>query len=133
MIHGSFNYRDWVTSADLHYARPVEESHDGLPIGNGTMGTLLWTAGHSLRMQINRVDVHANGCTTKTFNKRHKDYAYGCGFVALELGTCPAPVFGKQTCVQHLSMYDGIARISGHQVSVEVGSRSVAELRRGAL
>ena len=43
---------DW----QIAYHSPAESAAEGLPIGNGRMGTLVWTEHDSVRMQLNRVD-----------------------------------------------------------------------------
>jgi len=51
------DYRALVSKADLVYDAPVARSEEGMPIGNGRMGTLVWTTPTALKFQINRVDV----------------------------------------------------------------------------
>jgi hypothetical protein len=62
--------RALVSQGDLVYEKPVSRSEEGIPIGNGRMGTLVWTAPTSLRFQINRVDVYANNSATNSFIER---------------------------------------------------------------
>ena len=62
----------------------VTRSEEGLPIGNGRMGTLLWTEGDTLRMQMNRVDVFGNNSASSSFPQRNSDYCGGCGLVGLK-------------------------------------------------
>ena len=73
-----------ISEADLIYDKPVPRSEEGIPIGNGRMGTLVWTTPASLRMQINRADVYANDGTTNSFFERHNDYCGGCGYVDID-------------------------------------------------
>jgi hypothetical protein len=80
----SVNYRKLVSRADLTYDKPVIRSEDGLPVGNGRMGSLVWTSPSALKFQINRVDVYANNSYSKSFNRRDWDYAYGCGSVDID-------------------------------------------------
>ena len=63
--------RGLISQGDLTYEKPVARSEAGIPIGNGRMGTLVWTTLTSIRMQINRVDVYANNSATNSFVKRH--------------------------------------------------------------
>jgi hypothetical protein len=37
------NYEELVSRASLTYDKPVNRSEEGLPIGNGRMGSLVWT------------------------------------------------------------------------------------------
>ena len=101
----------------------MSRSEEGLPIGNGRMGTLLWTEGDTLRMQINRVDVFGNSCVSSSFPQRNSDYCGGCGFVDINFGEPSADrkasVFTADHCKQHLSCFDGMATIEGNGVKVE--------------
>lgn len=115
-----------IARAGLTLNKPVSRSEEGLPIGNGRMGTLLWTEGDTLRMQINRVDVFGNSCVTTSFPQRNSDYCGGCGFVNINFSGPPdkdgekaAKVFTADRCRQHLSCYDGLATIEGNGVKVE--------------
>jgi len=42
---------------DLVFEEPVARPVEGMPIGNGRMGTLVWTTPSSVVFQINRMDV----------------------------------------------------------------------------
>ena len=57
---GDIDLRALISDADLVYDKPVPRSEEGMPVGNGRMGSLVWTTPESLRFQINRVDVYAN-------------------------------------------------------------------------
>jgi len=51
--------RNLVSRADIHYTRPALNAEEGLPIGNGQMGTLVWTTPEepaTIRYQLNRND-----------------------------------------------------------------------------
>src|SRR6478609_1068459 len=65
------NYRSLVSRADLIYDKPASRSEAGIPVGNGRMGTLVWTTPAALRFQINRVDVYANNSASNSFNERN--------------------------------------------------------------
>ena len=80
----TIDYESIVSRADLHYDTPVARSEEGLPIGNGRMGTLAWTVPTALKFQINRVDVFSNDSRTKSFLERHSDYCCGVGFVDID-------------------------------------------------
>jgi hypothetical protein len=102
-----------VSQGDLHYAGPVARSEDGLPLGNGRMGSLIWTTPTALRLQINRNDVQSMNKDTTSFFERNSDYMGGCGFVDVELEGVGAPVFGPAAGAQHLSIFDGRAVLQG--------------------
>src|SRR5688572_10261353 len=78
--------RELIAHGDLRYPGATERSEDGLPLGNGRMGSLVWTTPTSVRLQINRVDVQSISGTTTSFFERHSDYMGGCGFVEIDLG-----------------------------------------------
>ena len=74
------DYRRLVSRADLHYDEPVTRSEEGMPVGNGRMGSLVWTTPTALKFQTNRVDVFAENCETNSFPARDSDYGGGiCG------------------------------------------------------
>ena len=101
--------RELIIDADLNYTRPVPRSEEGMPIGNGRMGTLVWTTPQSLRMQINRVDVYANNSATNSFFERHNDYCGGCAFVDVDFGR---EIFPETAFVQTLRVYDGLLKVN---------------------
>jgi len=75
-----------VSRADLIYRQPVEHGRQGQPIGNGRMGTMVWTTPDTVRFRINRSDVFA-------VNKDHKgdkygptDYWGGCARISVDVG-----------------------------------------------
>src|SRR5437762_10775335 len=76
-----------VSRADLDYTTPARRSDEGMPIGNGRMGSLAWTTPSAVHFQINRADVFAEDCTTTSFPRTHSDYASGCGFVDIDFAT----------------------------------------------
>jgi hypothetical protein len=73
--------RRLVSRADLNYDAPATRSEEGMPVGNGTMGSLVWTTPEALHFQVNRCDVHAMGCSTDSFPRFCTDYSSGCGYV----------------------------------------------------
>jgi Glycosyl hydrolase family 95 catalytic domain/Glycoside hydrolase family 95, C-terminal domain/Domain of unknown function (DUF5703) len=111
--------RSLISQGDLIYEKPASRSEEGIPIGNGRMGTLLWTTPTSLRMQINRVDVYANNCASNSFVERHNDYCGGCAFVDIDFG---GEVFPETGFRQHLSIYDGLVTIQGKGVEVHIAA-----------
>jgi hypothetical protein len=120
--HGSpltVDYRRLVSRADLSFDSTFDISDNGLPIGNGTMGSLIWTSPHALKFQINRVDVYPNGCQTNSFFIRDHDYSYGCGFVDIEMVDFGKEVFPKDGTRQRLAVYNGLATVAGDGVETE--------------
>ncbi len=108
------DYQKLVSRADLTYDKPVPRSEEGIPIGNGRMGTLVWTTPTQLRFQINRVDVYGSNCASNSFFERHTDYCGGCAFVDIDFH--PAAPFPETGFRQHLSVYDGALAVDGFGV-----------------
>ncbi|MFP5229117.1 MAG: glycosyl hydrolase family 95 catalytic domain-containing protein [Acidobacteriota bacterium] len=106
-----------ISASDLVYTRPVPRSEEGIPVGNGRMGSLVWTSSNQLHFQINRVDVYANNCQTNSFVEVHDDYCGGCAFLDIAFEGQPFPESGFR---QHLSVYDGSLAIDGDGVSIRV-------------
>src|SRR5215467_4189748 len=102
-----------ISDADLVYAKPVARSEEGMPVGNGRMGSLVWTTPQSLRFQINRADVYANNSYTNSFFERHNDYCGGCGFVEIDFGK---EVFPESGFAQRLEVYDGLLTVGPAKV-----------------
>ncbi len=113
----SVDYGKLVSRADLHYDKPVRRSEEGIPVGNGRMGSLVWTTPEAIRLQINRVDVFANNSYSTSFPARNSDYCGGCGFVDIAVG---GAVFTEGRMSQHLFCYDGLADVRGDGVIANV-------------
>ena len=60
------DYESLVSRADLSYNTPVVRSEEGLPIGNGRTGSLVWTTPTALHFQVNHVDLFCMGHNTQT-------------------------------------------------------------------
>lgn len=114
------NYRKLLARADLIYDRPAARSEEGIPVGNGRMGSLVWTVPDALKFQINRVDVYGNDSYTNSFFERHSDYCGGCGFVDIGFGDLGEDVFPAAGFAQRLSVYDGLLELSGKGIAVRV-------------
>ncbi len=112
------NLEQLIHRADLHYNGVVERCEEGLPIGNGRMGSLIWTSPDALKMQINRSDVFANGPKTKAFRQDHRDYGYACAMFDLSLVNFGPDAFDDQT-KQHLDVYNAVAHLSSHGVEID--------------
>ena len=39
----TIDYKSLISKADLNYTQPVKRTEAGQPIGNGRMGSLIWT------------------------------------------------------------------------------------------
>ena len=112
------NYEALVSRASLTYSKPVNRSEEGMPVGNGRMGSLVWTTPSAIRFQLNRVDVFGNNSASNNFYERHTDYCSGVGFV--ELDFLNEENFTSKKFRQHLSCYDGIVEVEGETVKAQV-------------
>src|SRR5205814_9740662 len=110
------DYRALVSRADLDYDKPATRSEEGQPIGNGRMGSLVWTTPSALHFQINRVDVFGQDSYTTSFPKQDSDYASGCGYVDSNLVDAGDDVFTNDGFSQHLSLYDAPMTAKGRGV-----------------
>lgn len=110
------DYKSLVSRADLDYTEPVNKSEAGIPVGNGTMGSLFWTTPAQLKMQINRVDVFSSNSATNNFFQRNTEYCGGTAFADLDFGTS---VFSKPDFKQHLSCYEGLATANGKDIHTQ--------------
>lgn len=120
------NYRNLISNADLHCVIPAAEPVKGHPIGNGRMGTMVWTSSRAVNFQINRVDVFA-------VNKNHKgardgttDYGGACAQITVDTGG--EPFLASPGYVQHLSLYDAEDVINGEKVTGRVFVSSSSDL-----
>jgi len=97
------NLRSHIARADLNYEKPAARSEEGMPVGNGSMGTLVWTTPSSLKFQVNRVDIFGNNSASNNFYVRHTDYCGGATFVDLTFVDWGADIFTDKNFKQHLS------------------------------
>ncbi len=109
-----------VSRADITFDKPASRTEEGLPVGNGRMGSLLWTSPSAMHFQINRVDVFAQDSTTTSFPAADRDYGSGCGFVDINLSNAGDDVFAGSDFRQHLSVYDGLMTVQGGGVTARV-------------
>lgn len=112
------DFEQLIHRADLHYDGVVERCEEGLPIGNGRMGSLIWTSPDALKMQINRTDVFANGPSTRSFHQDHRDYGYACALFDLSFVNFGPDAFDGQT-KQHLDVYNAVAHLSSHGIEID--------------
>ncbi len=109
-----------VSRADLDYTQPASRSEEGMPVGNGRMGSLVWTTPSALKLQINRVDVFAMHASSVSFPRADSDYAAGCGYVYLNLSSAGDDVFSGDAFHQHLSVYNGLMTAQGQGITARV-------------
>jgi hypothetical protein len=116
----SVDYRKLVSRADLSWDAPASRSEEGMPVGNGRMGSLVWTSPSAIKFQINRPDVFAEDCETMSFPARHTDYSAGCGYVDIDFVDFGDDVFTGEAFRQNLSAYDALVTVKGKGVTARV-------------
>ena len=114
------NFRKLISRADLSYDKPASRSEEGMPVGNGRMGSLVWTSPSALKFQINRVDVFAENSYTTSFPRADTDYASGCAYLDINLVQSGDDVFAGAGFHQSLSVYEGLMTAQGKGVTAGV-------------
>jgi hypothetical protein len=104
----NFDFKTAISRGDLDYTRPPTRSEEGMPVGNGRMGSLVWTTPSAIKFQINRDDVFGEDSSSVSFPQQDTDYASGCGYVDINVASAGPDVFTTPDFNQHLSIYDGI-------------------------
>ena len=110
------DYRATVSAADMIYKSPAEAPVEGQPIGNGRMGTLVWTTPDSVNFQINRCDVFAVNRNASGKRDGPTDYGGGVARVTIDVGG--AALGRGKAFLQRLSLYDAECTLNGNQVRV---------------
>ena len=110
------DYRALVSRHDLVYQSPVERPLEGQPIGNGAMGTMVWTAPGAVRLQINRCDVFAANRNHHGRQGSATDYCGACARISIDLGG--QPLRAGKGFAQRLSLHDAECTIAGEDVGV---------------
>lgn len=105
-----------ISHADLVYTKPASRSEEGMPLGNGRTGSLIWTTPHALHLQVNRVDIFAHNSDTDNFYERHTDFCGGAGFVDIDFFDFSDGVFNGGSFHQRLSCFDGLIYTDGEGV-----------------
>lgn len=116
----SMNYRSLAARADITYTSPARRSEEGLPIGNGRTGSLVWTSPSSIRFQINRVDVFACDASSVSFPQADSDYGSSCGYVDIDCADAGEDMFAGTRFRQHLSVADGLMTLRGNGMTARV-------------
>lgn len=116
----NLNYERLVSRADLTYDTPVDHSEEGMPIGNGRTGSLIWTTPDAMHFQVNRVDLFCMGNNDRSFPYGHTSYSSGCAYVDIGVEEFGDGVFSGSAFRQQLSVYDGVASVRGNGFSSRV-------------
>lgn len=108
-----------IEAANMILTEPVDHAREGLPIGNGRMGTLVWTTPASLEFQINRVDVFAVNRNTASEHywptRATNDYCGACARISIDLGGQALGSHFRQS----LSLGTARCTVEGQGVSAE--------------
>ena len=120
------DYPALVSRSDLRYEEPVEAAVAGQPVGNGVMGTLVWTTPGAVAMQVNRCDVLAVDKNHAGSREDAADYCGGCGRVTVDVGG--RPFRGGPHFRQHLSLYRAECTVQGEGVTVRCLVHAAADL-----
>lgn len=126
------DHRSLTQWADLYYCGTTPEPYQGMPLGNGRTGSMVWLGTEAVNMQVNRVDVFAtNGATTAGEWKMDSpdyyganEYCGGCAGVQIDF---EEEVFHEETR-QILHMYDACLEISGGRVEADIRVWSEADV-----
>ncbi len=109
-----------ISRSNLHYLSPVEKSVEGQPIGNGRMGTMVWTTPSAIHFQINRAGVFAvnrNHIGKESFprftDQDTVDVCGACAQITLDVG---GTAFAGKSFKQDLSLYEAECQLSGAEI-----------------
>ena len=106
-----------VARSDLVYDKPVGKPDAGQPIGNGRMGTMVWTSPTAIHLQINRADVFAVNCQHLGQRGGATDYCGGIAGVTVDVGSRSFAA-GERTFLQELSLANAECTIEGSDFRV---------------
>jgi hypothetical protein len=113
-IRSTIDVEKLVSRADICYHRPVTRSYEGLPVGNGTMGTLVWTRNTCIEMQINRNDFFSQDSAGASGS----DSCGACASIRIDFGRT---VFRPQKgYLEHLQIHRGTLTIVAPNIKVEL-------------
>ena len=116
----STDFRTAISQGDLDFTYPATRSEEGMPVGNGRMGSLVWTTPSALKFQINRCDVFGVDSSSVSFPHQDDDYASDCGYVDINVASAGPDVFTSDGFNQHLGIYDGVMTAKGTGLAARV-------------
>lgn len=122
MAKGTWNipWPQRVSQHDLVYLSPPDDPMQGLPIGNGDLGALVWTEGSRVQLAINKVDTWDDGPDANFHNwaaaeEEQQTTLRGCGRLTLDWGL---PFWD----VQYLKDFQGRLRLADATVALRANS-----------
>lgn len=109
-----------VSQHDLVYLSPPDDPMQGLPIGNGDLGALVWVEGSRVHLAINKVDTWDDGPDANFHNwasaeEEHQTTLRGCARLTLDFGL---PFWD----VQYLKDFHGRLRLADATVALRANS-----------
>lgn len=107
---GEIDYKSYVSQFDLKYDKLMNLPRNGLPVGNGKMGSLIYATDSELKYYLNRVDIFQSGSR----GPAEADDCCTAGDVDINFG---GSVFPKDNVSQHLSFYEAEATVAGPDVT----------------
>jgi hypothetical protein len=126
MKYPAEHQRDLVSRADLIYDCPPATPLEGQPVGNGAMGTMVWTSPGAVHFQLNRCDVFAVNRHHHRRQAEDTDYCGGCAQVTIELGG--QPFQPTDAYAQRLSLYDAESTITGQDLTVRCFASAMCDI-----
>lgn len=106
-----------VSRSDIVYDKPAGKPDAGQPIGNGRMGTMVWTSPNAIHLQISRVDVFAVNCNHLGQRGGATDYCGGIAGVTVDVGSRSFAA-GDSAFLQKLSLANAECTIEGADFQV---------------
>jgi Glycosyl hydrolase family 95 catalytic domain/Glycoside hydrolase family 95, C-terminal domain/Domain of unknown function (DUF5703) len=119
------NTRSLIARSDLLYLSPVQEAAEGQPIGNGRMGTLVWTSLGAIHFQINRVDVFAVNRNHAGKRDGPADYCGACAQIEIQVGGKP---FAGEAFRQRLSVFEAVASVEGEGIQARCFASALTDV-----
>lgn len=117
------DYRSLAEQANLYYCGTTPKPYQGMPVGNGVTGSMVWIDSERIQMQINRVDVFSTNSSTTAAEwdmdspewTGKYEYCSGCAKASIAFGEA---LFDEMT-QQTLFIYDGKLEIRSGAISAE--------------
>ena len=119
--------RGRVSRSNLVYDQPASRPEAGQPIGNGRMGTMVWTSPEALHLQIHRNDVFAVNRDHAGPRDGTADYCGGIARVTVHVGSqCFAG--GDRKFRQELSLENAECVVATADLSIHTFVCAVADV-----
>ncbi len=105
-----------VSQHDIVYLSPPDDPMQGLPIGNGDVGALVWTEGRFVHLAINKVDTWDDGPggpfeSWDATREESQTALRGCGKIILDFGLPMWDVLYLSDFKGRVGLSDGAAKL----------------------